>query len=189
MNNKTSRNFIISIFVGLYVLTSAVSTIHVIDFFRLSNPEWLAITLAVAFEIGAAACLAALIVLDKTSKILVAALFILITFMQVVGNMYYAYSHLQDFLSFSELFAIEEEDVIFQKRIISIFSGAILPIVALGFIKSLIDYIKPESTIIENESKNIVEEDKYTKIEDSIPNEEPVKITEPIINVNRPSGL
>lgn len=189
MNNTASRNFIISIFVGLYILTSAVSTIHVIDFFRLSNPEWLAITLAVAFEIGAASCLAALIVLDKTSKILVALLFALVTFMQIIGNMYYAYSHLQDFLAFSELFGIEEEEIIFQKRIISFFSGAILPIVALGFIKSLIDYIKPTSKIVEIESRNIVEEDKYTKIEDSIPNEEPVKITEPIIHVNRPSGL
>jgi hypothetical protein len=36
-----------------------------------------------------------------------------------------------------------EEEEIFQKRILSIVSGAILPIVALGFIKSLVDYIRP----------------------------------------------
>ena len=59
---------IISIFVLLYFGVSCISTIHVIDFFRLSNPNWLAITLAIAFEVGAAASLAAIIILDKTSR-------------------------------------------------------------------------------------------------------------------------
>ena len=134
---------IIGIFVGLYTLVSIISTIHVIDFFRLSNPNWLAITLAIAFEIGAAASLAAIVILDKTSKSLVWMLFLLITGMQMMGNMYYAYVHLEDYLNWSELFGIMEEEVIFQKRVLSIVSGAILPIVALGFIKSLVDYIKP----------------------------------------------
>jgi len=41
-----------------------------------------------------------------------------------------------------ELFGLEEEEPIIQKRILSIVSGAVLPIVALGFIKSLTDYVK-----------------------------------------------
>jgi len=134
---------IVSIFVVLYALVSAISTIHVIDFFRLSNPNWLAITLAIAFEIGAAACLGAIVILDKTSRWLVWTLFILITGMQMMGNMYYAYTHLINFQSWSELFGLNEEELIYQKRILSIVSGAILPIVALGFIKSLVDYIRP----------------------------------------------
>jgi hypothetical protein len=36
-----------------------------------------------------------------------------------------------------------DEDLIYQKRILSLISGAILPLVSLGFIKSLVDYIKP----------------------------------------------
>jgi hypothetical protein len=134
---------IVSIFVLLYAGVSIISTIHVIDFFRLSNPEWLAITLAIAFEIGAAACLGAIVILDRTSRWLVWALFVLITGMQMMGNMYYAYSHLQDFQGWIELFGLNEEELIYQKRILSIVSGAILPIVALGFIKSLVDYIRP----------------------------------------------
>ena len=51
--NKLTRNFIITTFVLLYVMVSIISTIHVIDFFKLSNPDWLAITLAIAFEVGA----------------------------------------------------------------------------------------------------------------------------------------
>lgn len=146
---------IIGIFVGLYTLVSIISTIHVIDFFRLSNPNWLAITLAIAFEIGAAASLAAIVILDKTSKSLVWMLFLLITGMQMMGNMYYAYVHLEDYLNWSELFGIMEEEVIFQKRVLSIVSGAILPIVALGFIKSLVDYIKPSDA---NELKSNYQE-------------------------------
>ena len=49
--------------------------------------------------------------------------------------------------------------VIFQKRILSIVSGAILPIVALGFIKSLVDYIKPEEEELKKEEEDIEETD------------------------------
>jgi hypothetical protein len=153
---------VISIFVGLYLMVSAISTIHVIDFFRLSNPEWLAITLAIAFEIGAAASLAAIIILDKTSKSLVWLLFILITLMQMMGNMYFAYTHLTDYKNWSELFGLIEEEPIFQKRILSIVSGAILPIIALGFIKSLVDYIRPstvEEIKEEYETKKAIEDE------------------------------
>jgi hypothetical protein len=98
----------------------------------------------VAFEIGAAASLASIIVLEKTSKTLVWSLFILLTAMQMQGNMFYAYTHLENFQDWIDLFGLQEEELITQKRILSIVSGAILPVIALGFIKSLVDYIRPE---------------------------------------------
>ena len=146
--NKTVNAFIIGTFVSLYLLTSIVSTIHVIDFFRLSNPEWLAITLAIGFELGAAASLAALITLDKMNKTMVWALFIVITGMQMQGNMFYAYTHITDYQGWVELFNIVEWEPIAQKRLLAGVSGAILPLVALGFIKSLVDYIKPEDDTV-----------------------------------------
>jgi len=145
--NKKSKlvgGFIIGTFVSLYLMVSVISTIHVIDFFKLSNPTWLAVSLAIAFEVGAAASLASLIAMHKMNKTLVWILFFLLTGMQAMGNTYYAYVNLHDFTAWSELFGLIEEDLIFQKRVLSIVSGAILPIVALGFIKSLVDYIKPE---------------------------------------------
>jgi len=143
--SKWLSRFIIGTFVSLYALVSIISTIHVIDFFELSNPYWLAVTLAIGFEFGAAASLASLVILDKMNKTLVWVLFITITLMQMQGNMYYAFTNLEDFQSWSELFDLIEEEPIFQKRVLSAVSGAILPLVALGFIKSLVDYIKPES--------------------------------------------
>lgn len=146
--NKTNlvNNFVIGTFVMLYLIVSVISTVHVINFFSLSNPYWLAVSLAIAFEVGAAASLASLIALDKMNKGLVWALFITITLMQMQGNMYYAFTNLQDYKSWSELFDLIEEDQLYQRRVLSFVSGAILPLVALGFIKSLVDYIKPEPT-------------------------------------------
>lgn len=142
--SKWLSRFIIGTFVSLYALVSIISTIHVIDFFELSNPYWLAVTLAIGFEFGAAASLASLVILDKMNKTLVWVLFITITLMQMQGNMYYAFTNLEDFQSWSELFDLIEEEPIFQKRVLAAVSGAILPLVALGFIKSLVDYIKPD---------------------------------------------
>jgi hypothetical protein len=149
---KLVQYFIIGTFVSLYIIVSVISTIHVIDFFKLSNPEWLAISLAIAFEIGAAASLASLITLDKMNKALIWALFIILTLMQMMGNAYYAYVHLENYQAWIELFGLVEEEAITQKRILAIISGAILPIVALGFIKSLVDYIKPSKTKPEQET-------------------------------------
>ena len=152
MTNKIVSRFIIATFVTLYTLVSVISTIHVIDFYELSNPYWLAVTLAIGFELGAAASLASLVILDRMNKTLVWALFITITLMQMQGNMYYAFVNLDDFQSWSELFNLIEEEPLYQKRILAFVSGAILPLVALGFIKSLVDYIKPtEDELISND--------------------------------------
>lgn len=145
--SKIVNRFIIGTFVSLYLLVSIISTIHVVDFFRLSNPEWLAISLAIGFELGAAASLAALITLDKMNKTMVWALFIVITGMQMQGNMYYAYTYIENYQGWVELFNIVEWEPIAQKRLLAGVSGAILPLVALGFIKSLVDYIKPEDDV------------------------------------------
>lgn len=171
--NKLVDRFIIGTFVSLYILVSVVSTIHVVDFFELSNPSWLAITLAIGFELGAAASLAALITLDKMNKSLVWALFITITAMQMQGNMYYAFINLEDYQGWVELFNLLEWEPLAQKRLLAAVSGAILPLVALGFIKSLVDYIKPEkeSDDIRPEDLDVIAEEinsseKKTKVEE-----------------------
>jgi hypothetical protein len=148
MKTKATHYFIIGSFITLYLLVSIISTIHVVDFFKLSNPTWLAVSLAIGFEVGAAASLASLIVLDKMNKSIVWGLFILLTAMQAMGNTFYAFSHLENFTGWIELFGLQEEDLIYQKRVLAIISGAVLPIVALGFIKSLVDYIKPEPEVL-----------------------------------------
>jgi uncharacterized membrane protein len=168
MKNKLVHRSIIATFVSLYLLVSIISTIHVIEFFKLSNPTWLAISLAIAFELGAAASLASLVILDKMNKTLVWMLFGTITLMQMQGNMYYAFTHMENYQGWSELFGLIEEEVVYQKRVLSAVSGAILPLVALGFIKSLVDYIKPDPQAPAEEVKaeKIKEEKVQTEIKE-----------------------
>ena len=58
--------------------------------------------------------------------------------------MYYAFKNLHDYTGWVELFNLIEWEPLAQKRLLAFVSGAILPLVALGFIKSLVDYIKPD---------------------------------------------
>jgi len=174
--DKYIRNFIIGVFVSLYAIVSIISTIHVIDFFTLTNPHWLAVSLAIAFEVGAAASLAAIIILDKTSRTLVWFLFILLTAMQAMGNMYYAYDHANGYTSWMELFSLNEEEPIYQKRILAIISGAILPIVALGFIKSLVDYIRPNQK--EETPQLVIETDGKVSLAETEPKSESAVVEE-----------
>jgi hypothetical protein len=155
--NKLTRNFIIGTFVTLYVMVSLISTIHVIDFFELSNPRWLAITLAISFEVGAAASLASIIALKKMNKGIVWILFFILTAMQAMGNAFFAYTHLNNYQEWIELFGLIDSELIEQKRILSIVSGAILPLVALGFIKSLVDYIRPDEGVTEGVNPQITD--------------------------------
>jgi uncharacterized membrane protein len=178
MKNKLVHRFIIGTFVSLYLLVSIISTIHVIEFFELSNPYWLAVSLAIGFELGAAASLASLIILDRMNKTLVWMLFGAITLMQMQGNMYYAFVHMENFQGWSELFGLIEEDIVYQKRVLSAVSGAILPLVALGFIKSLVDYIKPQSESVVNEDPKIEETPTEIKKEEIYTSEDLEEIKE-----------
>jgi hypothetical protein len=126
MKNLTHK-FIIGTFVSLYLMVSIISTIHVVDFFELSNPYWLAVTLAIAFELGAAASLASIITLDKMNKTLIWSLFIVITLMQMQGNMYYAFKNINEYETWSQLFNLIEEDPIYQKRILALFQVQFYP--------------------------------------------------------------
>lgn len=192
MNPKITRTFIIGTFVTLYVLVSSISTIHVIDFFKLSNPDWLAISLALAFEVGAAASLASLITMEKMNKWMVWSLFVILTLMQAMGNTYYTYVHLHDYQGWIELFGLNEEDPLYQKRVLATISGAVLPIVALGFIKSLVDYIKPSAIEATEESQNDENDLSEPTIDTSISAVDAKvheKIMEPIKDEVKPTSL
>ena len=163
--NKFIHWFIISTFVILWLFVSLISMIHVIEFFELSNPRSLAITLAIAFEVGGAASLASIIVLDRMNKTIVWSIFILLALVMMMGNTYYAFVHLENYTGWIELFGLQGESVIMQKRILSIISGAILPLIALGFIKALVDYLRPgEPKVEKTEETPKVEKKQETEI-------------------------
>jgi hypothetical protein len=169
MEEKTLKErllhiFIISIFCSLYFLVATISMINSVAFFDLSHSGLMSWSLAIGFEIGAAASLAAIIILDKTNKTMVWGLFLLLTSFQMMANSFHAFINLEDYMGWIELFGLEEEEPIVQKRILSIVSGAVLPLVALGFIKSLVDYVRPPKDVADEEVDNlpVTDEGPYT---------------------------
>ena len=147
MKNKLVHVGIISIFCSLYFLVATISMINSVAFFDLAHEGMMNWSLAIGFELGAAASLAAIIILDKTNRFMVWTLFLLLTAFQMMANSYHAFINLEAYMGWIELFGLEEMEPLAQKRILAIVSGAVLPIVALGFIKSLVDYIRPETTV------------------------------------------
>lgn len=151
-SNKRPKFFwwIVASFLLVPLIVSIISTIHVINFFELSNTMGLALTLAIAFELGALSALAGLVALDKINKNVVWLIFILLTAYQMMGNTYYAYDLISQKMlvnpdlikNWTELFGMDQEDGVVVKRIIAIISGAILPIVSLSFLDLSVDYIQ-----------------------------------------------
>jgi hypothetical protein len=162
-NKKNLFWVILLSFLIIPLIVSVISSIHVINFFELSNYTGLAIALSVSFEIGALSALAGLVVMDKINKNVIYFIFILLTAYQMMGNTYYAYDMLTQKMSidpnliknWTELFGFEIEDTILMKRIIAIISGAILPIVSLCFLDLSVDYIKKSSLPNENNSDKL----------------------------------
>jgi hypothetical protein len=185
MKNKLIHYFIIGIFCSLYFLVATISMINSVAFFNLAHDGIMNWALAIGFELGAAASLAAIIILDKTNKTMVWTLFILLTAFQMMANSFHAFINLESYMPWIELFGLEEAEPIFQKRVLSIVSGAILPIVALGFIKSLVDYIRPdqpkeESTEISSIEKPIELPSEPQTVKEVQPEPEVIQKVQPI---------
>jgi len=183
MNPKLLHKLVIGVFVSLYIITSTISTIHSIDFFKIANSYVMSIFLAIAFEIGAAGSLAAIIVRDKMNMFLVWTIFVVLTLFQIMNNVYFSFMHLGDFSKWSEMFSLNEEDILTQKRIVSVVLGAVLPLIALGFIKALIDYISP------NNKKEQSSNDDLMTIDDDIKKDDKTVIGDEITQTNKTDNI
>lgn len=117
---------------------------HSVSFFGMTNDVWMSRSLAGAFELGQLAAMAGLMTLERSSKKLIATLMVTLTAMQIMANMYFSYAHVGDAMAWFQLFGLQNTDPIVAKRILAAVSGGLLPLIALGFSKSLVDYLKPE---------------------------------------------
>jgi len=144
----------IGTFVGLWLIVSSVSTLHSVEFFKLSNSAAVSWFLALAFELGAIASLGGLVI-SRGSKWLIWTMFSILTAFQIHCNMYWCWVNAEDLTQWINLLDLVDEESNFQLRIFSAISGGILPVLALGFTKSLMDYLNPsklEPVVQETES-------------------------------------
>ena len=153
------KKALIVLFSLLYIAVGFVSTFHAVSFFAISNEKWLAIILAVAFEIGQAAVLFSLLT-SKTKRVMPWILMGVLTLVQVLGNVYSSYSYmvihnldLVKYFTDSVLFYIQDPDPKVNQVMISYITGAILPIVALCMTSMIVD-------VSGVDNKNEVVEDK-----------------------------
>lgn len=166
----------------LYIIVAIVSLISSIHFFNLAHQGWMSTVLACSFEIGQMACLFGALTRRKKGFDIVWIMFVVLTLFQCMANTYAAYIGLTEYTSWSELFGLTEMEPMDQKRTIAGISGAILPLIALGFIKCLTDFlneenketVQPVEFVEESEEKEEIIEDKPT-IEEKQENEIPVK--------------
>lgn len=189
-SEKVLKYFIGILFLLLYMLVATISAICSIDFFVLSHSMTMSICLAIAFELGAMCSLCAGVFM-KSNRTLSFSLFILLTAFQMMGNVFHSYTNLTEgFVNWIELFGLTDLELIAQKRIVAIVSGAILPIVALGFIKCFVDYNDKDDIIEKTEEKQ--QEIKNPNIKKQIENvenaeaEEPENIVETISEEKQP---
>lgn len=180
-----------TVFTFLFVplLSSLISTIHIVDFFKIGNFVWMAYVLAVAFEIGSIASAIALTVLDKISKIAVWSIFIILVIFQLLGNIFFSFEFItkmqmdnpeylnivSDFLNYF----YEFEDPREFKVTLSILIGMPIPLISLAFLKSVIDYI---GNILKENNSDIKETpiENSNIVSDSIKNaiNDPVQVLE-----------
>ena len=183
----TKRNIYIGLFAILYITVALVSLIHSFAFFGLANDNAMSIMLGTTFEIGQAAVLLSILTSKKDrSRIMPWCLLILLTAVQVLGNVYSSYKYLMTH-STGDLRFFKEPIFIWTTLpdaqatvIITYIVGAILPIVALCMTSMVSNYIEDTSNedIDDNNKleKHPTEVPKdYNNIEG--PTEEPTKET------------
>jgi hypothetical protein len=121
------------------ILVAGISISHVVSWYNLANPISWAIYLSIAIEIGAMTALVA-----ATNKIKggVWFMFGIITFIQMIGNIFYSYKQIDSngelFKSWMELtgpvwemLGSKANDVISMKRWLAFLEGGLLPVISL----------------------------------------------------------
>ena len=156
------KKALIILFSLLYISVGFVSTIHSISFFEISNKTWLAVILAIAFEIGQAAVLFSLLT-SNTKRIMPWILMGVLTLVQVLGNVYSSYSYMLQhnpgqvkYFTDSVLFYLQDPDPQVNQVMVSYITGAILPIVSLCMTSMVVNAAGLEKT--EDESEKIIED-------------------------------
>lgn len=149
----------------LYLAVGFVSVYHSINFFTISNEPWLAVILAIAFEVGQAAVLFSLLTNKEKKKIMPWILMGVLTAVQVLGNVYSSYQYMvvnnPDLIKYftdSVLFFVKDPNPQVNQVMISYITGAILPIVALCMTSMIVDVSGAESKKEEKKEENKIEE-------------------------------
>lgn len=152
-DNPIRSMFLVPIF-----LVAGISISHVVAWYDITNPFSWAIYLSVAIEIGA---ITALIAATQKIKGGVWFMFGLVTFVQMIGNIFYSYKEIDSngelfnawvelMAPIFEIFGTEPTDIIAHKRWLAILGGGLLPVISLTSLHFFVKYEEPEKQITNN---------------------------------------
>ena len=172
------------------LLVAFVSISHVTSFYGLTNPFSWAIYLSVAIEIAALGALAGI---SANMGRFVYVPFLIVTFIQFVGNFFYSYSHIninsQDFKDwvdmisgFLEPLGVDPADITSHRRILAFITGGLIPFISLTFAHMLIVY----------SSKIQTNEDNVEPVSDTVNDtvNQPVVLTEEeVVELSKKAGM
>lgn len=175
MKTSTLRKIVIACFIAVPLLSSIISTIHIVDLFTLGNPSWISLTLAIAIEVGSIASFLTLSILGKLNKGIVWSMFTLLFIMQIVGNMYFSYdwitvkmletptwiSTFKEMLDFF-IYSVKDSTV---KMILTMLISIPIPLISVFLLKSVVDYLK-EDVVLEIKSEE--EEEVVNSVSDEL---------------------
>ena len=165
--NKVFNKAFLWLFIVLYTAIAFVSTYHAIAFFGLSNPGWLAVILAIAFEVGQAGVLFSILTNtdNENKKTLPWILMCILTIVQILGNVFSSYRYMIlhntnqiDYFTKSVLFFVQSPNPDYNYVMISYITGAILPVVALCMTSMVAGMLKRQHSepVVTNQGDDIV---------------------------------
>ena len=208
--NKINKLLYIITFIALYLGTALVSTLHAVEFFSVSNVSWIAVLLAVCFEVGQAAVLFSILTTKANrKKFMPWALMGILTTVQIIGNVFASYKYIM-MHSIGELKYFKEPIFIWTNLpdeqstvIMTYISASILPIVALALTAMITSFLDDGENVSEITEKVPVEEipvkeiapEKMEENSENVSEETPEKTpedstpTEQIIFDNAPEPL
>lgn len=144
----TKKNIFIGSFIILYLAVACVSLLHSFAFFGLANNSFMSILLGCCFELGQM-CTLASILTSKQTKFVPWFLMILLTIVQILGNVFSSYKYLilnsvEDLKYFKEpIFIWTDLPDDITTVIVTWAIGAILPLVAL-FMTAMVENVMKE---------------------------------------------
>jgi len=149
LNNPNRAMFLIPI-----LLVAGISISHVVTWYDMANPINWAVYLSIAIEVGAMTALVA-----ATNKIKggVWFMFGLVTFIQMIGNIFYSYYQIdesgdlfQAWIELTspvwELMGTETTDIVGMKRWLAFLEGGLLPLISLTSLHFFVTYEKNDGS-------------------------------------------
>ncbi|CAB4173987.1 hypothetical protein UFOVP972_12 [uncultured Caudovirales phage] len=172
--NQNKESIIRAAFLIPILSVAIISISHVVSWYDLGNPISWAIYLSIAVEVAALSSIAAASV--KVKGFSVWLVFIIVTLIQFIGNIYFSYTEIdvtsKEFKDWAELTLplfdsfSDTADLVSQRRLLAVLEGGLLPIISLTCLHFFIKYgdrdieqpeIYSEQDNIED-SKELIEE-------------------------------